>query len=118
MLLLLVLLVPATSGADAVVKQPTLGTDGKPLGDFIEDVNAKQLERMLDEKDYVAVFWCRSHFLLLLVRFPLSLLLLLLLLLPLLLLPLLLLPLLLLSLFLDLLLLLSSSSWHFHSACD
>lgn len=25
----------------------------------IEDVNAKQLEKVLNEKDYVAVFWCK-----------------------------------------------------------
>lgn len=56
--LLMVLVVPAVSvTADAVVKEPAAGKDAKPPGDFIEDVNAKQLERMLDEKDYVAVFW-------------------------------------------------------------
>ena len=26
----------------------------------IEEVNAKQLEKLLAEKDYVAVFWCKS----------------------------------------------------------
>lgn len=26
----------------------------------IEEVNAKQLERILAEKDYVAVYWCKS----------------------------------------------------------
>lgn len=26
----------------------------------IEEVNAKQLERILLDKDYVAVFWCKS----------------------------------------------------------
>ena len=25
----------------------------------IEDVNAKQLERLLNDEDYVAVFWCK-----------------------------------------------------------
>uniref|UniRef100_A0A336L844 CSON004829 protein n=1 Tax=Culicoides sonorensis TaxID=179676 RepID=A0A336L844_CULSO len=25
----------------------------------IEEVNAKQLERILQDKDYVAVFWCK-----------------------------------------------------------
>ena len=59
--LLLVLLAPAASGADAGPKDPPT-KDAKPQGDFIEDVNAKQLERMLDEKDYVAVFWCTSFF--------------------------------------------------------
>lgn len=28
----------------------------------IEDVTAKQLERILAEKDYVAVYWCKSKF--------------------------------------------------------
>ena len=26
---------------------------------FIEDVNAKQLERLIADEDYVAVFWCK-----------------------------------------------------------
>lgn len=71
--LLMVLVVPAVSvTADAVVKEPAAGKDAKPPGDFIEDVNAKQLERMLDEKDYVAVFWCRSFpfFFFFLIQFP------------------------------------------------
>jgi hypothetical protein len=25
----------------------------------IEEVSSKQLERLLDEKDYVAVYWCK-----------------------------------------------------------
>jgi hypothetical protein len=25
----------------------------------IEEINAKQLERLLEEKDYVAVYWCK-----------------------------------------------------------
>lgn len=28
----------------------------------IEEVTAKQLERMLNDKDFVAVFWCQSYF--------------------------------------------------------
>jgi hypothetical protein len=28
---------------------------------FIEDVNAKQLERLIAEEDYVAVFWCKYN---------------------------------------------------------
>lgn len=28
----------------------------------IEEVSAKQLERLLNDKDYVAVFWCKSLF--------------------------------------------------------
>lgn len=29
---------------------------------IIEDVTAKQLEKILNEKDYVAVFWCKYKF--------------------------------------------------------
>lgn len=33
--------------------------DAEPV---IEEVNAKQLERLLNEKDFVAVYWCKcSH---------------------------------------------------------
>lgn len=37
---------------------PAAGEDEK-VEAVIEDVNAKQLERLLDEKDYVAVYWCK-----------------------------------------------------------
>lgn len=30
-----------------------------PKADVIEDVNAKQLENLVAESDYVAVFWCK-----------------------------------------------------------
>lgn len=30
-----------------------------PTDPVIEEVSAKQLERLLQEKDYVAVFWCK-----------------------------------------------------------
>lgn len=33
--------------------------DEEKVEAVIEDVNAKQLERLLDEKDYVAVYWCK-----------------------------------------------------------
>lgn len=35
---------------------PTLPAAYEPT---IEEVNAKQLERILAEKDYVAVYWCK-----------------------------------------------------------
>lgn len=34
---------------------------GSPVHEAtIEEVNAKQLERLLADKDYVAVYWCKS----------------------------------------------------------
>lgn len=33
---------------------------GKEAEPVIEEVTAKQLERVLNEKDFVAVFWCKS----------------------------------------------------------
>lgn len=38
------------SAASPVVHEPT-----------IEEVTAKQLERILADKDYVAVYWCKFH---------------------------------------------------------
>jgi hypothetical protein len=36
------------------------GTAGKVKDEsVIEEVTAKQLERVLNEKDFVAVFWCK-----------------------------------------------------------
>lgn len=32
---------------------------GKEAEPVIEEVNAKQLERLLNEKDFVAVYWCK-----------------------------------------------------------
>lgn len=37
-------------------RAPTPATTQEPV---IEEVTAKQLERVLAEKDYVAVFWCK-----------------------------------------------------------
>lgn len=37
-------------------RAPTPPTTQEPI---IEEVTAKQLERVLAEKDYVAVFWCK-----------------------------------------------------------
>ncbi|XP_046651298.1 uncharacterized protein LOC124342369 isoform X3 [Daphnia pulicaria] len=48
-----------SSAADkkkAAVK-PVAADDDEKVEAVIEDVNAKQLERLLDEKDYVAVYW-------------------------------------------------------------
>ena len=35
------------------------GDDDEKVESVIEEVNAKQLERLLDEEDYVAVYWCK-----------------------------------------------------------
>ena len=35
------------------------GKKGKEESAVIEEVTAKQLERVLNEKDFVAVFWCK-----------------------------------------------------------
>lgn len=37
---------------------------------IIEEVTAKQLERVLNEKDFVAVFWCKCHYRVLCLCFP------------------------------------------------
>lgn len=47
-----VLLVAVTT-ASAAKRAP------QPQEPVIEEVTAKQLERVLHEKDYVAVFWCK-----------------------------------------------------------
>jgi len=49
------------SGSTASAPDPPAATyrpkdHAEPI---IEDVTAKQLERVLNEKDYVAVFWCK-----------------------------------------------------------
>ncbi len=36
-------------------------SDDAKVEAVIEDVNAKQLERLLEEKDYVAVYWCKTY---------------------------------------------------------
>lgn len=40
-------------------KSGPAGDDDEKVEAVIEDVNAKQLERLLEEKDYVAVYWCK-----------------------------------------------------------
>jgi len=49
------------SGSTASAADPPAATyrpkdQAEPI---IEEVTAKQLERVLNEKDYVAVFWCK-----------------------------------------------------------
>lgn len=53
-LLPLLALLAATGAVSAAKK-------GKESESVIEDVNAKQFERLLEEKDYVAVFWCKCY---------------------------------------------------------
>lgn len=49
--------VPATkAAADSPKSNPPTTKHSEPV---IEDVTAKQLEKVLNEKDYVAVFWCK-----------------------------------------------------------
>lgn len=43
--------------------------DAEPV---IEEVNAKQLERLLNEKDFVAVYWCKCFIVLLCLFMPFS----------------------------------------------
>lgn len=45
--------VSGTGGKGAIPVEPEA---------VIEEVNAKQLEKLLDGKDYVAVFWCKWKF--------------------------------------------------------
>lgn len=45
----------ATSASDSSTASYRSKDQAEPI---IEDVTAKQLERVLNEKDYVAVFWC------------------------------------------------------------
>lgn len=54
-----------SSAADkkkAAVKSSSPENEQEKVEAVIEDVNAKQLERLLDEKDYVAVYWCKNLF--------------------------------------------------------
>lgn len=46
-----------SQGGSAAVPAPT-STPVIPEA-VIEEVNAKQLDKLLAEKDYVAVFWCK-----------------------------------------------------------
>lgn len=60
-----VLLLASVSSTSAADKKKagngaTAGNgDEEKVEAVIEDVNAKQLERLLEEKDYVAVYWCK-----------------------------------------------------------
>ncbi len=47
---------PATGNKKAGGEEES---DDAKVEAVIEDVNAKQLERLLEEKDYVAVYWCK-----------------------------------------------------------
>lgn len=57
--MLLVAVLQATTAA----KQRGVGTPttAQHHESVIEEVNAKQLERILQDKDYVAVFWCKWY---------------------------------------------------------
>lgn len=67
--LLGVVIVALVLGVDVVAaaeKKSSAPANGQPPGgkppkeeSVIEEVSAKQLERVLLEKDYVAVFWCK-----------------------------------------------------------
>lgn len=64
--LCLLVAVIAASAADTKKAAPNKAgeendTDEEKVEAVIEDVNAKQLERLLEEKDYVAVFWCKKQ---------------------------------------------------------
>lgn len=68
--LLGVVIVALVLGVDVVAgaKKPPAPDNGQPPGSpapkeesVIEEVSAKQLERVLNEKDYVAVFWCKLN---------------------------------------------------------
>lgn len=56
--LLLVAAFDVASSAEKDKGAPASGEEQKAEA-VIEDVNAKQLERLLEEKDYVAVYWCK-----------------------------------------------------------
>lgn len=42
-------------------ESPAKSSPSKHSEPIIEDVTAKQLEKVLNEKDYVAVFWCKLY---------------------------------------------------------
>jgi hypothetical protein len=59
---LLVVVATATDGVSGARKPEATGggAAGKVKEEsVIEEVTAKQLERVLNEKDFVAVFWCK-----------------------------------------------------------
>lgn len=53
---------PAADKKKAGKTAAPVDDDEEKVEAVIEDVNAKQLERLLDEKDYVAVYWCKFRF--------------------------------------------------------
>lgn len=46
------------ASAPSSTPSPTAASDHEPV---IEEVTQKQLERILQEKDYVAVYWCKCR---------------------------------------------------------
>jgi hypothetical protein len=65
--LLLVIVLAITAGSLAAKKAtPAVAAPAAPAApqvhtkDQIEEVTTKQLEKLLTDKDYVAVFWCKS----------------------------------------------------------
>lgn len=63
-LALLILVVSGVEGRKQATPEPSpaKATKLKDSEPEIEEVTAKQLERVLNEKDFVAVFWCEFHF--------------------------------------------------------
>jgi hypothetical protein len=61
-LALLLIAVSSVDGKKQVTPEPSpvKSTKLKESEPEIEEVTAKQLERVLNEKDFVAVFWCKS----------------------------------------------------------
>lgn len=65
LLLPLVALLLVLPDARAALKKPPTQPQSQPsapkeVEPVIEEVTAKQLERVLNEKDFVAVYWCKS----------------------------------------------------------
>lgn len=60
---LLLLALVLLGQAEAAFKKPSANAPGAPsakeVEPVIEEVTAKQLERVLNEKDFVAVYWCK-----------------------------------------------------------
>lgn len=62
LLALLLIAVSSVDGKKQATPEPTpVKSAAKPRDSEpeIEEVTAKQLERVLNEKDFVAVFWCK-----------------------------------------------------------
>lgn len=56
------LLLVAGASADKKSAAKKAAEEDSKAEAVIEDVNAKQLERLVEEKDYVAVYWCKFRF--------------------------------------------------------